>query len=142
MSGMLHLGRRPRVWIAHLNLLYASTSRMACRTSSRPLGHRIFFKANCLCRGDCELSRPGVVTPEHTPLCSSSAKYTNEKPPSPSTLTILTVIVETRQSCDTSSVSNAHVRPLILTFADCWHTQDDSAQKASLIWYLMLSSVL
>lgn len=79
---------------------------------------------------------------EHTPLCSSSAKYTNEKPPSPSTLTILTIIIEARQSCDTSNVYNAHVRPLILTFADCWHTQDDSAQKASLIWYLMLSSVL
>lgn len=84
---------------------------------------------------------PSLVR-EHTPLCSSSAKYTNEKPPSPNTLTILTIAVDTCQSCATSSIIDVHVRPLILTFADCWHTQDDSAQKASLIWYLMLSSVL
>lgn len=79
-------------------------------------------------------ARPKLpVAYKHTPLCSSSAKYTNEKPPSPNTLTILTTIISTRQSRGIHSVLDIHVRPLILTFADCWHTQDDSAQKASLI---------
>ena len=35
----------------HLKRLYASTSRIAWRTSSCPLGQRIFFNANCLYNG-------------------------------------------------------------------------------------------
>lgn len=35
----------------------------------------------------------------------------------------------------------SHVLPLILTLAACWHIHDESAQNASLNWYLSPSSV-
>ena len=75
---------------------------------------------------------------EHTPLCSSCARYTNEKPPSPSTFIIWT-INNIKKSISAKQLIYAynqhlHVRPLILTAGVCWHKHEDNAQMASFAW--------
>ena len=127
-------------WMTHLNRRYASTSLIASLTPCAPVGHRIFFNANCrysISALDFSIPTSSKTVSEHTPLCSSCARYTNEKPPSPSTFIIWTInIIEIHISKNNlyMPITNLHVRPLILTAGVCWHKHEDNAQMASFAW--------